>query len=119
MSEQPHPVSLEIDSIAVDPSETTSSDIHVDDIPDEIAAITRGLANQQPPSNPFVVLKAARWWYVHGRGTNDPVFQWAIEWTRTLATSNAADVELYDAFLDRLVDAGFAADRQALRTGVD
>jgi hypothetical protein len=64
------------------------------------------------------VLKAARWWYVHGRGTQDPVFQWTIEWTRNLATDNSPDVQRYHACLDRLIEVGFADDRRTLRAEI-
>jgi len=33
------------------------------------------LAGEQPPTNPLVVLKAARWWYIHGKGGTDPAFR--------------------------------------------
>lgn len=114
MSDQQETVTLDIDSIAVDPTGTTTGDIQACEVPEEIASITRGLAGQHPPSNPLVVLKAARWWYIHGRGTNDPVFQWALEWTRNLATDDPADVDRYDAFLKHLVAVGFAADQHSL-----
>lgn len=116
MADRSTAITLEIDSIAVDPSSTTTGEVQVSEIPREIAEITSGLIGQQPQSNPLIVLKAARWWYVHGRGTHDPVFQWAIEWTRNLATDKPPDVQRYDAFLDRLVEVGFAADRRELRS---
>lgn len=119
MTEQSTSVSIEIDSIAVDPAGTATGEVHVDEIPDEITAITRGLIGQHPQSNPLVVLRAARWWYIHGRGTHDPVFQWAIEWTRNLATDDVPEVERYDVFLDRLVEAGFATDRRALQSDAE
>lgn len=101
----------------VEPANTCTGQIDVADVPDEITDITRSLAGRSPPTNPIVVLKAARWWYLHGRGVNDPAFQWAIEWTRKLATGMPGDTERYDAFLEHLVTVGFAPDRQALRDG--
>jgi len=85
------------------------------DVPDEIESITRGLAGEQPPTNPLVVLKAARWWYIHGKGGTDPAFQWAIEWARHLATDTPSDVERFDEFLEYLVTVGFADERHELR----
>lgn len=119
MNEQPRSVSIEIDGIAINPSSTTTGEVQVGEIPEEIVEITMGLVGQTPQSNPLIVLKAARWWYVHGRGTYDPIFQWAIEWTRNLATDNPPDVQRYDAFLDRLVEAGFADDRRDLRSQME
>lgn len=109
---------MSVDEIPVDPTNTVTGNVESTDVPEKIRTITNELASQQPPTNPLVVLKAARWWYVHGRGTADPVFRWAIEWTRHLATDDPPDVQRYDAFLDRLVEADFAADRRALRSDV-
>lgn len=52
-----------------------SGDVELTDVPDEIESITRGLAGEHPPTNPLVVLKAARWWYIHGSGGTDPAFR--------------------------------------------
>lgn len=84
-------------------------------VPEEIRSITRALASEQPPTNPLDVLKAARWWYIHGQGGTDPVFQWAIEWTHHLATDTPGDVARFDAFLEYLVALGFAEEKAALR----
>ena len=119
MSQQRDPETVSVDAIPVDPANTVSGDVESASVPEEIRSITIDLASPQPPTNPLVVLKAARWWYVHGRGTADPVFQWAIEWTRHLATEQPPDVQRYDAFLDRLVEAEFADDRRALRSTFD
>ena len=119
MSQQQEPRTVSVDEIPVDPTNTVTGDVESAEVPDGIQSITNELASQQPPTNPLVVLKAARWWYVHGRGTADPVFRWAIEWTRHLATDDPPDVQRYDAFLDRLVEAGFAGDRRALRSALD
>ena len=79
MSQQQRADNVSIDDIPVDINNTQSAEVDSADVPDEIESITRGLAGEQPPTNPIVVLKAARWWYLHGRGGEDPAFQWAIE----------------------------------------
>jgi hypothetical protein len=115
VSEQQSADNVSIDEIPVDIDTTQSAEVDLADVPDETESITRGLAGEQPPTNPIVVLKAARWWYVHGKGGTDPAFQWAIEWTRHLATDRASDVERFDEFLEYLVSAGFADERHELR----
>ena len=70
--------------------------------------ISRGLAGEHPPTNPLVVLKAARWWYIHRKGGSDPAFRRAIEWARHLATDTPSDIERFDDFLEYLVTVGFA-----------
>ena len=97
MSQQQSSNDVSIDEIPVDIANTQSGDVEFTDVPDEIESITRGLAGEQPPTNPLVVLKAARWWYIHGNGGTDPAFQWAIEWTRHLATDTHSDIERFDA----------------------
>ncbi|QLG29952.1 hypothetical protein HUG10_20350 (plasmid) [Halorarum halophilum] len=57
------------------------------------------------------MLKAARWWYLHGKGGTDPAFEWAIEWTRHLATDAPSDVEQFDEFLEYLTTLGFADEK--------
>jgi len=106
---------VSIDDIPIDIDNTQSSEVNPTDIPDEIESITRGLAGEHPPTNPLVVLKAARWWYIHGKGGTDPAFQWAIEWARHLATDTPSDVDHFDAFLEYLVAVGFADEKAALR----
>ena len=106
---------VSIDDIPIDIDNTQSSEVNLTDIPDEIESITRGLAGEHPPTNPLVVLKAARWWYIHGKGGTDPAFQWAIEWARHLATDTPSDVERFDAYLEYLVTVGFADEKEALR----
>lgn len=119
MSQQREPQTVSVDEIPVDPTNTVTGDVESADVPEEIQSITTELASRKPPTNPLVVLKAARWWYVHGRGGSDPVFQWAIEWARHLATDAPLDVQRYDDFLDRLVEADFADDRRVLRSKLD
>lgn len=119
MAEQSHTPSFEIDGIVIDPSSIDIGDVDIDDVPADIAAITSGLVGTEPQTNPIVILKAARWWYLHGRGLSDPVFQWAIEWTRYLATDEPPDVRKYDTVLDRLVKVGFAGDRRELRSTLE
>ena len=84
-------------------------------MPEKIELITRELTCEQSPTNPLVVLKAARWWYIPGNGGTDPAFQWAIEWTRHLATDTPSDVDQFDAFLEYLVTVGVADEKAALR----
>jgi hypothetical protein len=119
MSQQTRSRTVAIDEIEVDPSIALTGDVDPADVPEEIRAITFGLANKVPPSNALVVLKAARWWYTHGGGATDPVYRWAIEWTRNLSTDEAPDVSRYHEFLDYLVEVGFADDRQGLRAIID
>jgi hypothetical protein len=78
-------------------------------------AIERRAVQHQPSTNPLVILKAARWWYIHGKGGSDPVFRWAFEWTRHLATDTPSDVERFDAFLEYLVAVGSADEQHELR----
>ena len=115
MSQQQSPDNVSIDDIPVDIATTHSDTVEPDDVPEEIESITRGLASKHPPTNPLVVLKAARWWYIHGKGGSDPAFRWAIEWERHLATDTPSDVERFDDFLEYLVTVGFADERHELR----
>ncbi|MUV59444.1 hypothetical protein [Halobacterium sp. CBA1126] len=115
MSHDQQPNDIAIDAIPIDLEATQTGDVDLSDVPDDIESITRGLAGEQPPTNPIVVLQAARWWYLHGEGGTDPAFQWAIEWTRHLATGTPSDSERFDAFLAYLVSVGFADDRHELR----
>ncbi|ELY84423.1 hypothetical protein [Natrinema gari] len=115
MSQRQRQTDVSIDDIPVDVSNTQSSEVDPAEVPEEIESITRGLAGEQPPTNPLVVLKAARWWYIHGEGGTDPAFQWAIEWVRHLATDAPSDVNQFDAFLEYLVTVGFADETESLR----
>ncbi|WP_353635001.1 hypothetical protein ABSL23_05635 [Halobacterium sp. NMX12-1] len=91
MSHDQRSTDVSIDAIPIDLETTQTGDVDLSDVPDDIESITRGLAGEQPPTNPIVVLQAARWWYLHGEGGTDPAFQWAIEWTRHLATRTPSD----------------------------
>jgi len=115
VSQQQSDVTVSIDDIPVDIDTTQSAEIDPADIPDEIESISRSLADEQPPTNPLVVLKAARWWYIHGKGGTDPAFQWAIEWARHLATDTPSEYERFDEFLEYLVTVGFADEKETLR----
>jgi hypothetical protein len=115
VSQQQTADDISVDEIPIDISNTQSGEIEQADVPAEIESITRGLASEQPLTNPLVVLKAARWWYIHGKGGTDPAFRWAIEWARHLATDTSSDVERFDDFLRYLVTVGFAEERAALR----
>jgi len=115
VSHQQSADNVSIDDIPVDITTTRSDTVEPDDIPEEIESTTRGLASEHPPTNPLVVLKAARWWYIHGKGGSDPVFRWAIEWAQHLATDTPSDVEHFDDFLEYLVTVGFADERHELR----
>jgi hypothetical protein len=106
---------VSIDAIPVDITNTQSGEVEPAEVPEEIRSITRGLASEQPPTNPLVVLKAARWWYIHGKGGTDPAFQWAIEWVRHLAADTPSDVEQFDEFLEYLVAVGFADETHERR----
>ncbi len=115
MSQQQSTNDVSIDEIPVDVANTQSGEVDSGEVPEEIRTITRGLASEQPPTNPLVVLKAGRWWYIHGKGGTDPAFQWAIEWARHIATDTPSDVDHFDAFLEYLVAVGFADEKAALR----
>jgi len=115
VSQQQTADDVSVDEIPIDISTTQSGEIEPADVPAEIESITRGLASEQPPTNPLIVLKAARWWYIHGKGGTDPSFRWAIEWTRHLATDTPSDVERFDDFLEYLVTIGFADETYELR----
>ena len=115
MSQQQSQNDISIDDIPVDVANTQSSEVDPSEVPEEIQSITRGLASEQPPTNPLVVLKAARWWYLHGKGGSDPTFRWAIEWAQHLATDTPSDVERFDDFLEYLVTVGFADETHELR----
>jgi hypothetical protein len=115
VSQQQSADNVSIDDIPVDIDSTQSGEVNPPDVPDEIESISRGLAGEHPPTNPLVVLKAARWWYLHGKGGTDPAFQWAIEWARHLATDTPSDVERFDAYLEYLVTVGFADEPHELR----
>ncbi|WP_136591354.1 hypothetical protein [Salinigranum halophilum] len=115
MSQRQHADDVSVDEIPIDISNTQSGEIDPGEVPAEIESITRGLASEQPPTNPLVVLKAARWWYIHGKGGSDPAFRWAIEWARHLATDVPSDVKRFDAYLEYLVTVGFADEPYELR----
>ena len=115
MNQQQHSADVSIDAIPVDTSNTQSGEVNPAEVPEEIESITCELACEQPPTNPLVVLKTARWWYIHGKGGTDPAFQWAIEWVRHLACDMPSDVDQFDAFLEYLVTVGFADEKSALR----
>ncbi|SEJ19020.1 hypothetical protein SAMN05444271_12917 [Halohasta litchfieldiae] len=72
-------------------------------------------ASRPPPTNPLVVFKAARWWYLHGKGGSDPAFRWAIDWARHLATDTPSDVDRFDEFLVCLIAVDFADEPHQLR----
>lgn len=111
MSQQQNPSGISIDQIPIDLSNTQTSNVDPAEVPEKIQSITRGLASEHPPTNPLVVLKAARWWYIHGKGGTDPAFQWATEWTRHPATDVPSDVEQFDEFLEYLTTLGFADEK--------
>ena len=115
MSQQQSTDSVSIDDIPVDIANTQSGDVDPTDVPDEIESITRGLASEHPATSPLVVLKAARWWYIHGKDGTDPAFRWAIKWACHLATDTPSDVEQFDEFLKYLVTVGFADEKADLR----
>lgn len=115
MSQQQSQTDISIDAIPVDIANTQSGEVNPAEVPEKIESITRELACEQPPTNPLVVLKAARWWYIHGKGGTDPAFQWAIEWARHLASDTPSDVDQFAAFLEYLVAVGFADEKAALR----
>lgn len=112
-SHDSHDVS--IDSIPIDIESTGSETVTPSDVPDEIESLTLALASESPPTNPLVVLKAARWWYIHGKGGADPAFQWAVEWTHHLATDVSTDLDRFDGFLNYLVVVGFVETPSDLR----
>jgi len=115
VSQQQSQTDVSIDAIPVDIANSQSAEVDPAEVPEEIASLTRKLASEQPPTNPLVVLKAARWWYIHGKGGTDPAFQWAIEWTRHLANDAPSDVDQFDAFLEYLVTVDFADEKHDLR----
>jgi hypothetical protein len=115
VSQQQNADDVSIDEIPVGIDTTQSAAVDSANVPDEIESITRGLAGAQPPTNPIVVLKAARWWYLHGTGGTDPAFRWAIEWAHQLTTDTPSDSERCDEFLEYLVTVGFADERYELR----
>ena len=106
---------LSIDGIPVGVSDTQSGEVDPAEVPKVIRSITRGLASEQPPMNQVIVPKAARWWYIHGKGGTDPAFQWATEWARQLATDTPSEVDQFDAFLEYLVTIDFANEKAAIR----
>ena len=115
MSQQQTTDDVSVDGIPIDISSTQSGDVEPAEVPTEIESITLELASTEPPTNPLVVLKAARWWYLHGKGGSDPAFRWAIEWAQHLATDTPSDVERFDDFLEYLVTVGFADETHELR----
>jgi hypothetical protein len=115
VSQQQRSDNNSIDEISVNIDNAQSAEVDPADVPDEIESITRGLAGEQPPTNPIVVLKPARWWYLHDKGGTDPAFQWSIEWTRHFTTDTPSDVERFDEFLKYLVTVGCADERHELR----
>lgn len=54
MSQQQTPSDISIDQILIDLPNTQMSDVDPTDVPDEIESITRGIAGEQPPTNPLV-----------------------------------------------------------------
>jgi hypothetical protein len=115
VSQQQQSADSSVDGITVDSATAHSGDIEPGTVPDKIEATTLVLASADSPTNPLVVLKAARWWYLHGKGGSDSAFRWAIEWTRHLATNTPGDVRRFDEFLEYLVTVGFADERAEVR----
>ena len=115
MSQQRTADDVSVDEIPIDISNRQSGEIEPAEVPTEIESITCGLASEQPPTNPLVVLKAARWWYLPGKDGTDPAFRWAIKWARHLVTDTPSDVDQFDAFLEYLVTIGFADETHELR----
>ena len=111
VSQQQDVDNVSIDDIPVDVTNIQSGELDPVEVPEEIEPITRELASEHPPTNPLVVLKAARWWYIHGKGGTDPAFQWAIEWARHHAIDTPNDVNQFDAFLECLATVGFADEK--------
>jgi hypothetical protein len=99
VSQQQSTNDVSIDEIPVDIANMQSGDVELTDVPNDIESITRGLAGEHLPTNPLVVLKAARWWYIHGNGGTDSAFRWAIEWVRHLATDTPSEIAQFDEFL--------------------
>jgi hypothetical protein len=60
------------------------------------------------------VLKAARWWYLHGKGGQIPPSD-GRSGGRHLATNMPSDVERFNEFIEYLVTVGFANERHELR----
>ncbi len=114
MDQQQPPTDVSFNDIPVTLGTTGTGDVDRTDIPDEIESITCGLASQQPPTKPIIVLTAARWWSLDGKGSTDPAFQWAIEWTRQLTTDTLSDIEQFEEFLDYLGKIGFAEEAYEL-----
>lgn len=74
VSQQQSADNVSIDGIPVD-IDNTQSERSTPGRPRRNRVNHRGLAGEQPPTNSTVVLKAARWWYIHGKGGTDPAFQ--------------------------------------------
>lgn len=115
VSQQQSVNDVSIDEIPVDIANTQSGEVEPAEVPEEIRSITHGLASEQPPTNPIVVLKADRWWYIHGKDGPDPAFQWAVEWARHRATDTPNDIDRFDEFLEYLIAVGFADEKHELR----
>ena len=115
MSQQQNANSVSIDNPPVDIDNAHSDDVEPTDRPEAIESITRGLASGRTPTNPLVVLKAARWWYNHAKDGSDPAFRWTIQWARHLATDTPSDVKRFDDFLEYFVTVGFAEESHELR----
>lgn len=75
------------------------------EIPDHIEEVTKALAKEYPPTNPKVILETADWWYTHGKGANDPIFQQAISWLAESEGIRPMDMDIYEKFEDRLGEA--------------
>jgi hypothetical protein len=60
VSQQQSAENVSIDDIPADIANTQSDTVEPDDVPEEIESLTRRLASGRPPTNPIVVLKAAR-----------------------------------------------------------
>lgn len=97
---------ISVDEIPIDIEATKTRVVEPETIPTEISLITQRLASGHPPTNPLVILQAARWWYIHGQGENDPVFRWALDWALSCTMRNTNDTDSYRRFCEYLISLG-------------
>ena len=79
------------------------------DVPEREWKVAQALLSQHPPSNPAILLNAARWWYMNGRGGNDPAYRYAVRWLDYTSNGNFGsgggdDTELFADLREYLVE---------------
>jgi spore germination protein GerM len=69
-------------------------------VPEDIKKVTEALADNYPPTNPAVILRAANYWYFNG-DNNNPFYRQAISWLHECAGIQN-DLDVFEEFINEL-----------------